>query len=68
LWFPTNGESTAHKRIDDLGKGGSLLVEDYRRVVERSPEIPLQLIRKDPLLRFQDIPYPVPGIPSPAAG
>jgi hypothetical protein len=65
LRFSENREPSAHKRIDDLGKGGLLPVEHHRRPVVRSLDIPQQLIIKNPLLRFQDIPYPVPGIISP---
>lgn len=66
LRLPANRESPAHKGIEDFGKGGLFLVKDHRRLVERSLDIPYQLIGKNSLFRFQDIPYPVPGIPSPA--
>jgi hypothetical protein len=66
LRLSANRESSAHKRIDDLGESSLFPVEDHGRLILRSLDIPHQLIRKNPFLRFQDIPYPVTGIPSPA--
>ena len=66
LRLSADRESSAHKRIHDLGHGGLFLVKDHCRLVVRRLGIPHQFVRKNSLLRFQDIPYPVPGVPSPA--
>jgi hypothetical protein len=66
LRLSENGEPSAHKRVDDLGQGGLLLVKHHRRPIVRSLDIPDQLIGTNALLRLQDIPYPVSGIISPA--
>jgi hypothetical protein len=66
LGFSSNRESATHKRIDDLGKRGFLIVKDHRRLIERRLNIPQQLIRENSFLRFKDKPYPVARIPSPA--
>ena len=66
LRFSANREPSAHERIDDLGKGGLLLVKHHRRIILRILHLPHQLIRKNPFLSLQDIPYPVTGIISPS--
>ena len=66
LRLSADWEATAHKGLDDLGKSGLFLIKDHRCLIIESLDIPHQVIRENSFLRFQDKPYPVTGVPSPA--